>query len=84
MIQKGISPGDGQYNETFDLTGFNVSHLSIFNRYGKKVFSMSNYTNQWHGQEDNGNDLPTGTYFYSMELANGENKTGWVYINRAQ
>ena len=85
MIQKGISPGGGDdKNNSFDLTGFGVSHISIFNRYGKEVFSMGNYTNEWHGQENNGNDLPTGTYFYSIERTTGDNLTGWIYINREQ
>lgn len=85
MIQKGISPGGSDdKNNSFDLTGFGVSHISIFNRYGKEVFSMGNYTNEWHGQESNGNDLPTGTYFYSIERNTGENVTGWIYINREQ
>ena len=69
-------------NDTFDLTGFGVRKITIFNRYGVEVFTFSgNYTNQWKGQTDGGKDLPDGTYFYSLETTNG-NKTGWVYINR--
>lgn len=82
FIQRGISPGDGQKNDTFDLSALNVTKLSIFNRYGQEVFSYGNYTNQWSGQDNSGNELPTGTYYYSIERANGETKTGWVYINR--
>jgi gliding motility-associated-like protein len=82
VIQKGISPnGDGS-NDNFDLTGLNVRKLEIFNRYGKKVYSFSNYTNQWYGQSDNGNDLPTGTYYYVIERDNVASKSGWIYINR--
>lgn len=81
-IQKGISPNGDGLNENFDLTGLNVKKLEIFNRYGKKVYSFSNYTNQWYGQSDNGNELPTGTYYYVMERDNVETKSGWIYINR--
>lgn len=81
-IQKGISPNGDGLNENFDLTGLNVNKLEIFNRYGKKVYSFSNYTDQWYGQSDNGNELPSGTYYYVIERDNAEAKSGWIYINR--
>lgn len=83
-IQRGISPNGDGMNDSFDLTSLGVSKISIFNRYGKEVFSYGAYTNQWHGQTSNGDELPTGTYFYSLQRSNGESKTGWVYINRQQ
>jgi gliding motility-associated-like protein len=82
LIPKGISPNGDFMNDEFDLTGFNVSKLSIYNRYGREVYSKTNYTNEWHGQTDGDNELPTGTYYYMIERSNGETKTGWVYINR--
>ncbi|MUV05175.1 T9SS type B sorting domain-containing protein [Flavobacterium rakeshii] len=82
MIQKGISPNGDDKNDNFDLTGFNVSKLSIFNRYGEEVYSRSNYIDEWYGQSDKGKELPTGTYYYAIERVNGESKTGWIYINR--
>ncbi len=84
LIPRGISPNNDGMNDNFDLTSLDVRRISIFNRYGKEVFSYGNYTDQWHGQSDNGNELPTGTYFYSIERSNGESKTGWVYINREE
>jgi gliding motility-associated-like protein len=84
MIQRGISPNGDGLNDSFDLSAFNVTKLSIFNRYGKEVYSYGNYTNQWHGQGDGGSELPTGTYFYMIERLNGESTTGWVYINREE
>ena len=84
VIQKGISVNstpDG-LNDCLDLQGFNVKNLSIFNRYGMKVYSQSAYTNQWCGQSDNGDELPDGTYYYVIDRDNGETKTGWVYINK--
>jgi gliding motility-associated-like protein len=82
LIPKGISPNGDTLNDTFDLTGFDVQHLCIFNRYGQEVFTAEPYTDQWHGQGSNGDELPTGTYYYMIKLAGGESKTGWVYINR--
>ena len=81
-IPKGISPnGDGS-NDEFDLTGFNVRKLEIFNRYGTKVNSFSNYRKEWHGQSDSGNELPDGTYYYVIERDGVKTVTGWVQINR--
>ncbi|SFU48608.1 gliding motility-associated C-terminal domain-containing protein [Pustulibacterium marinum] len=81
-IPQGISPQGDQYNQDFDLTGLNVSKLEIFNRLGKKVYTQTNYTDQWHGQTDEGEILPVGTYFYVLYFSDGKDtKTGWVYIN---
>ena len=83
LIPKGISPNDDGDNDTFDLTGLGVKEVIIFNRYGTKVYSFSgNYTNQWKGSSDNGNDLPDGTYFYNIVKDNDVTIVGWVYINR--
>jgi len=82
-IPKGISPNGDGLNDTFDLAGYNVSKLTIFNRYGTSVYSKVNYTDEWGGQSNSGNELADGTYYYVIELNNGgESKTGWVYINR--
>jgi gliding motility-associated-like protein len=81
-IPKGISPnGDGK-NDNFNLASFDVSELKIFNRYGKVVFSKKNYSDEWHGQSDSGHDLPDGTYYYALQMDNGDSKTGWVYVIR--
>ena len=87
-IQKGISPkgvgaGDN-LNDYFDLEGLNVKKLEIFNRYGLKVYTKANYSKEWYGQSDKGDELPDGTYFYVIERNNVPNKTGWIYINREQ
>ena len=83
-IPKGVSPNNDGDNDTWDLSGLNVSKVEIFNRYGTKVFGKSNYTNEWFGQSDNGNELPDGTYYYIIEFNGLPAKTGWVYINRQQ
>ena len=82
-IQRGISPGNGDdKNNFFDLALLGVKKLVIFNRYGKEVYSKNNYTIEWHGQTNNGDELPTGTYFYVIDRNAGAAKTGWIYINR--
>lgn len=78
---KGVGPGDGK-NDSFDLTGMNVTELEIFNRYGTKVYSLNNYTNQWYGQSKKGDELPDGTYYYVIKRNTAATVTGWIYINR--
>ena len=83
-IQKGIS----SFNPVLDLSidrGFpRVLTLSIFNRLGMKVYSRNNYTDDWRGQSDDGDELPDGTYYYSIDFNGGQNRTGWIYLSRAQ
>ena len=81
-IPKGISPNGDSLNDELDLSFYNIEKLEIFNRYGSKVYSKSNYENEWHGQSDNGNELPDGTYYYVIDFTDLETKTGWIYINR--
>uniref|UniRef100_UPI0033990D62 T9SS type B sorting domain-containing protein n=1 Tax=Winogradskyella sp. 3972H.M.0a.05 TaxID=2950277 RepID=UPI0033990D62 len=81
---EGISPGevDG-LNDRFDLSNFDVVRLEIYNRNGTLVYSRDNYTDEWFGQDKNGNDLPVGTYFYNVVYEGGaKTRTAWVYINR--
>ena len=82
MFPNGISPNGDGLNDTFNLNGCNVVKLELFNRYGMKINSFSNYTNQWKGTTSNGDELPDGTYFYTAEQSDGTTKTGWVYIAR--
>ncbi|TYC13562.1 gliding motility-associated C-terminal domain-containing protein, partial [Bizionia gelidisalsuginis] len=64
IIPQGISPNGDNKNDFFDLSSFDVQSLEIFNRYGTKVYSRANYTNEWFGQSKDGDELPVGTYYY--------------------
>lgn len=81
-IQRGISPNNNGENDYFDLSMLNVKELNIFNRYGTEVYNFRNYVDQWVGQSNSGDELPDGTYFYVIHTQEGENITGWIYINR--
>lgn len=91
IISQGISPNGDGLNDTLDLTFLNdrtgIKKLQIFNRLGTLVFEQNNYTNQWEGQTNSGEELPTGTYFYVIDLDGedsvyGQQATGWIYLNR--
>ena len=81
-IPRGISPNGDDKNDSFDLSAYAIDSIEIFNRYGTKVYNHGIYTNEWHGQSDNGDELPTGTYYYIVSVKDIGQKTGWVYINK--
>ena len=60
---------------------FPGSTVTVFNRWGKKVFEKTDYDNTW-----NGDDLSEGTYFYTIDLnnPNNENKSGTFNLMRAE
>lgn len=91
VITQGISPNDDGYNDSLELSWLNdrtgIVKLKIYNRWGTLVFDQRNYSNQWRGQSNKGNELPTGTYFYVIDLKEvdavyGGRTTGWIYLNR--
>jgi gliding motility-associated-like protein len=83
----GFSPnGDGKndvwYIDHIDL--FLPNTVSIFNRWGDRVWNTENYDNGrkvWNGKDNEGVDLPDGTYFYLIRTGKDEQK-GWVEITR--
>ncbi|ESU22681.1 hypothetical protein FEDK69T_19390 [Flavobacterium enshiense DK69] len=82
-IPRGISPNDDGDNDAFVLRDMGVKKVVIFNRYGVEVYSHGEgYEDQWNGQSNDGEKLPDGTYFYSIQKADNTTVTGWVYINR--
>ncbi len=60
--------------------------VTIFNRWGSKVFEVSNYnntTNVFRGLNNEGTELPTGTYFFKIEFDSGRNmETGYLTLKR--
>jgi len=82
IIPQGISPNNDGINDCFEISFLEASKLTVYNRYGTKVYGKRNYRNEWCGISDAGDELPVGTYYYVIELVNAEPITGWVYINR--
>ncbi|MFM1999760.1 MAG: hypothetical protein RL204_1707, partial [Bacteroidota bacterium] len=74
--------------EIIGLEDYPGNKLTIFNRWGHKVFEAENYQNTWGGYSEStltlGNSLlPKGTYFYVLDLGNDEKPVkGYIYLNR--
>ncbi len=65
-----ITPdGDGA-NETLEIRCIEElkdNRLFIFNEWGQKVYESQNYSNNWKGTTQGGEELPEGAYFYVLE-----------------
>ncbi|NQX78412.1 gliding motility-associated C-terminal domain-containing protein [Gilvibacter sp.] len=94
-IPQGISPNNDGFNDTFDIGGLELHpnfELKIFDRRGLLVYSGNGSTQDWDGRaiEKNGELLPVGTYFYTLQLNDMPGDpfsdveqlySGWVYLN---
>ena len=92
-ISQGISPNNDGLNDELDLRFLDdrsgIRSLELFDRYGSSVFKQSSYRNEFSGQNDDGDRLKTGTYFYVIKFEQedavfGNSHTGWLYINQEQ
>ena len=55
--------------------------VTVFNRWGKEIYSKINYDNTWDGKGDDDKPMPDDTYFYVIEM--GEKTfNGYIMINR--
>jgi len=91
-VFNAVSPnGDGK-NDTFiiqyidNIPETQQNKLTILNRWGTVVFEATNYnnsTNVFKGLSTNGTELPSGTYYYTVEFASGAAKrTGFISLRR--
>lgn len=84
-IYSGVTPnGDGNNDVwTIDnISEFPNNHVSIFNRWGLKVYETNGYnntTNSWP-EKNESNKYPPSTYFYVLNLGNGSVLKGWVEL----
>jgi gliding motility-associated-like protein len=57
--------GNNDYFYIGNISKYPDNVLKIYNRYGQVIFTSSGYKNDWNGSYQ-GNDVPTGTYFYIL------------------
>ncbi|HEX8328202.1 MAG TPA: gliding motility-associated C-terminal domain-containing protein [Hymenobacter sp.] len=50
--------------------------FTVFNRWGREVYSTTNYQNNWGGDAN----TPAGTYFYLLKLPNGTSLKNWFEV----
>ena len=83
-----ITPNNDRMNDAFIIPclaedgTYPNNVLSIFNQWGDEVYHAEPYKNNWEGTFD-GEDLPASTYFYIIDLGNGEKPmSGYLIIQR--
>ena len=83
-----ITPNNDGYNDKLLIpcltTGeYPNNRISIYNQWGDLVFEAMPYENNWEGTFEN-DALPSGTYYYNLQLDNNQNETinGFLVIER--
>ena len=84
LVYNGLSPNGDGVNEEFTITGlgrYPDHEITIFGRDGRLVTVLRDYASDWRGDVA-GVPLPEGTYFYVIDLGNGETRSGYLQISR--
>ena len=83
-----ITPNNDGINDAFvvpcltDLVSFPNNSVSIYNQWGDGVFYAKPYKNDWMATQS-GEELPSGTYFYIVDLGKGDKPmSGYLIIQR--
>ena len=86
-VYNGFTPDGDGLNDTWiieNIENFSSNTVTIFNRWGNKIWDTKDYnnsTNVWNGKTQSGATVTSGTYFYVIELENGNGvKKGWVEL----
>jgi gliding motility-associated-like protein len=70
VVPNVFTPNGDKANDLFAVRGVNITafECSVFNRWGKLVFSSSDISNSWDGKI-NGSSADEGTYFYIIKAS---------------
>jgi gliding motility-associated-like protein len=75
IVANTITPNGDGANDSFIIdellnnpTTYPNSEIVIVNRWGDEVFAAKPYNNDWSGNNNNGQPLPTGTYYYILRM----------------
>jgi len=90
-VYNEFTPNNDGTNDLFRIDcieSYPNNELKVYNRYGALVYSKQHYENDWNGTANvsgvinRGDMLPTGTYFYVIDIGDGTVKKGWLSIMR--
>ena len=77
-----ITPNGDGINDSFSIENMELypnSRLTIYNRWGKKIYETGHYRNDWKGE-----NVPEGIYYYTLKIADSKSSemAGMVCIIR--
>lgn len=83
--ERGVSPNNDGVNDVLILPGiksFPGTAVRIYTRWGSLVWESENYDDDWGGTNQAGTALPDDTYFYTIELPEGQQYKGFIFLKR--
>ena len=83
IIPTLITPNLDGNNDFFVIKGiesFGKTLLTVFNRWGARVYENMEYDNSWDGVDENGDPLPDDTYFFLLKPENSKTIKSYVVI----
>lgn len=84
-----VTPNNDGHNDIWVINGIDKypdASVEIYNRWGNLIFKVSPYNNDWSGQVTEGlrigseDKVPSGTYFYILELNDDEHDPFKGYV----
>ena len=69
-----FTPNNDDINDFWNLEQaylYSDTEITVWGRFGRKIFESVGYEVPWDGKTENGNDVPDGVYYYHIELGNG-------------
>ncbi len=89
-ISQVVTPNGDGINDTWyigNIDKYPVNKVLVFDRWGGAIYRADNYNNNsicWRGNSEgdrrNSGGAPSGTYFYQIELGDGQNFKGFIEL----
>lgn len=81
-----FSPNEDGINDLWiidGIEGFSQNQVTVFSRWGDEIIQLDNYNNTtvvWDGKTPDDKTVPSGTYFYVVNVNGTQNQAGWVQV----
>lgn len=65
------------------IEGYSENTVTIFNRWGDVIIRFDNYNNStviWNGHDNGDKLVPSGTYYFVVDVNGSQNQSGWVQV----